>query len=269
MLESIMLIALGFLIATLFSLIAIQLVWRRAVKVTTRDLSNNLDLDDLKSQAGRAAALDMTLQEKRSEIIALSDKNTQLEETLADTRQKVDTLSQDIVDVQARHTEARAEAETHLHNLTLLHARVDELEAAARSDMEKRNHVEAQLKSLGEKALQLVTDVNAVAADLGNGTPEPRAITPKPDVAISLTPFPADEQDDNAASEDRPSNDSGSADVPDLAKIKASLSDLDEAEFSSDQNDEQSAKAEVPPHTSESYLADRIRALKEGVSART
>jgi chromosome segregation ATPase len=259
MLESIMLIALGFLIATLFSLIAIQLVWRRAVKVTTRDLSDNLDLDDLKSQAERAAALDMTLQEKRSEIIELSDKNAQLEETLANTRQKIDTLSQDIVDAQARHAEARAEAETHLHNLTLLHARVDELEAAAHSDMEKRNHAEAQLKSLGEKALQLVTDMNAVAADLGGTVPEPHAASTKPDGAISLTPFPADEPEEQASDNQK------SADLPELATIKASLSDLDEAEFSSDQDEEKPADA--APRTGESYLAERIRALKEGVSA--
>ncbi len=261
MLESIMLIALGFLTATLFALIAIQFVWRRAVKVTTRDLSDNLDLDDLKSQAARASALDMTLQEKRTKIIALSDKNAQVEETLANTRREADTLSQDIVDLRANHADARAEAETHLHNLTLLHARVDELETAARGDMEKRRHIESQLKSLAEKALQLVADMGAVAVDFADAAPEPQAAPARPDVPISLTPFPADDLDNKV------SDDKHSTEMPDLAEIKASLSDLDETEPSNDQNDGESDNAEAPPHASEGYLADRIRALKEGFSA--
>lgn len=260
MLESIMLIALGFLTATLFALIAIQLVWRRAVKVTTREFSDNLDLDDLKQQAERATTLDVRLQDKRSQVIALSDKNAQLEETLADTRREVETLSQDIVGLQASHAEARAEAETHLHNLTLLHARIDELEANARSDMEKRHHVETQLKSLGEKAQQLVADMKAVAADFGDAAPEPQATTTKPETPMSLTPFPADEPSDNN------SNGKGNTELPDLAEIKASLSEMDDAKFSSDQHDNELEDTQAPPHASEGYLADRIRALKAGVS---
>lgn len=258
MLENIMLIALGFLIATLFSLIAIQLVWRRAVKVTTRDLSNNLDLDDMRSQAARASTLDVTLREKHSEIITLSDKNTQLEETLANTHREVDTLSQDIASLQASYTNARVEAETHLHNLTLLHARIDELEAAARSDMEKRSHTEDQLKSLCEKALQLVADMNAVVADFNDIAPEPLAIPTRPGISKSLKSFLADETDDK-----------DSAELPDLTKIKASLSELNDTEFSSDQHEKGTENAEAPPYTTEGYLADRIRVLKAGISTPT
>ncbi len=68
MIESLMLIALGFFIATLFAIIAGRLVWRRAVKVTARRLGAADDGET--ADVTHDAELDALLARQRREVEA-------------------------------------------------------------------------------------------------------------------------------------------------------------------------------------------------------
>ncbi|MDP2122777.1 MAG: hypothetical protein Q8J92_00210, partial [Parvibaculum sp.] len=62
MIESLMLMALGFFVATLFAMIAARLVWRRAVTVTERRFGAE------NGEAARSAELDALLTQQRREV---------------------------------------------------------------------------------------------------------------------------------------------------------------------------------------------------------
>jgi len=279
MLESIMLIALGFLTATLFALIALQFVWRRAVKVTTRKLTSDLDLDELKASADEAASLNISLRDKRNEIATLTGKNAQLEESLATARQEheaaqakarqeIDDLNRNITELQSEHAALQAEAETRLNDLKALQSHVDGIDAALRSDFEKRGTIETKLKALGAKTLQLLEEMNSAVSDFGDArniqalldtAPKPTETPAAPEAPAKLTPLVLDEEDEAENSS-----------VAELEEIKASLdqhtdivsTDVAPAETkpSTEVDDEDTA-------TSETYIADRIRALEAGVNA--
>jgi DNA repair exonuclease SbcCD ATPase subunit len=274
MIESFMLIALGFLTATLFALIAIQLAWRRAVTLTTRKLTSEFDLDDLKLKAERASLLDVTLREKQDDIDKLTARNGLLEETISTARADAGQLQSDIADLQAQHTQAQNEANTYLQELNALQARFNELEAAAHHEIGKRGQVENQLKSLGETASRLIADMSSVATQIGVtqeilSAEAPRAAhdveaetppqaEPTPPTTPLLKPFPEDDEDplidDNLA-----------GDMTKLAEIKAALGDSDAAPESGEAGPMEDEATE--PAASEGFFADRIRALKEGVRA--
>jgi chromosome segregation ATPase len=71
MIESLMLVALGFFVATLFAAIAAQFVWRRAVTVTKRSL---LEMDAASTEEARAAELDALMQRQRKETAPLEQE---------------------------------------------------------------------------------------------------------------------------------------------------------------------------------------------------
>ncbi|MFZ3035015.1 MAG: hypothetical protein WA138_13505 [Parvibaculum sp.] len=260
MLESIMLIALGFLTATLFALIAIQFVWRRAVKVTTRKLTSDIDLDELRGKADQADALDESLREKNTQVAALSARNTELEGNLSRARREIETLNQSIADLQAEHANLQTTAETRLQDLKALQSHVEDIDAALRVDFEKRGVIENQLKSIGAKTLQLLEEMNGAVKDftdtkniqaLLDATPRPTEIPEKPEAPAKLTPLVLD-----------PAEDTESADLVELEEIKASLDQGVTVAADTDDDDD-----EAPSATSETYIADRIRALEAGVNA--
>jgi len=235
MLESIMLIALGFLIATLFALIATQFVWRRAVKITTRKLTADLDLDELKASADQANSLSVSLRDRNNEVASLTRKNITLEENLAATRQEIATLNQNIAELQTEYAALKTEAETRLHELTALQTHVGEIESALRIDFEKRGIMENQLKALGSKTLQLLEEMNRAVMDFSDTkhiqtlfetTAEPTPAPEKPEVPVKLKPFVFEEAEAFNGEEEAASS-----------------------------------------NTSEAYIADRIRALEAGVNA--
>jgi len=281
MLESIMLIALGFLTATLFALIGLQFVWRRAVKVTTRKLTSDLDLDDLKASADEAASLNVSLRDKSNEVAALTNKNAELERNLisakqeheaaqAKARQKIDELNKNITDLQSEHAALQAEAETRLNDLKALQSHVDGIDAALRSDFEKRGTIETQLKALGAKTLQLLEEMNSAVTDFGDAkdikalletAPKPTEAPAAPETPAKLTPLVLDEEDETTSS-----------DTAELEDIKASLdqhtdvasTDATPTETKVESSTDADDDAEG---SSETYIADRIRALEAGVNA--
>jgi chromosome segregation ATPase len=269
MIESLMLIALGFLTATLFALIAIQFVWRRAVTVTTRKLTGDIDLEEAHRNAERIVSLESALQDSQQEVTALTQRRTQLESALATASREAQSLHDEVGELRARHETAISEAEAHHRNLIALQARVDELETAARAEIDARGLVEVRIRNLGEKAARLAVEMNEAVAQLADtGSLESAVASPRPEpvatrrprgseTPITLAPFPADDEQ--------------VADEPaELAEIKASLKNFSEgvkAEFASPAEEAEEEEDAVPPLPNERYLADRIRALEAGVAS--
>jgi DNA repair exonuclease SbcCD ATPase subunit len=257
MVESLMLIALGFLTATLFALIAVQLVWRRAVKVTTRRLEGDISAEEARQAVERLAAIEIVLQDKQHEIDALTQRNTTVEETLAQASYDAQTLRDEIAALRESHDAARADAEHHAQNVAALQSRIADLEAAASAEIARQGDIASQLKNLGEKAARLVSEMSSVFGTAGNmqaleaaiAHPEPAApepVAPAPSAPVQLTPFPTEAADSD---DDRR-----------LAEIKASLSNFSEG-VGPEEVDE-----DDKPLPNESFLAERIRALESGVA---
>ncbi len=269
MVESLMLIALGFLTATLFAIVAIQLVWRRAVTVTTEKMRSELNFDEMQRTADRLADAEAALDDERREVAELtaqarelSGRNVELESTLAAVGEEALTLREEIADLHAHYEEARAEAGRHADDLAALqrHAdalqsnvatlktRIAELETAATGEIERQIAIETRLKSLGAKATRLAAEMNAIFGEVADATDLRAAIAP-----AMLAPYPAEESDD---------------DLRELNAIKASLSNYSAsiaagaaAERDEDMRDGEDA---LP---NERFLAERIKALEAGVAS--
>ncbi len=257
MVESLMLIALGFLIATLFALIAIQFVWRRAVKVTTRRLEGEMNAEEAKQAVERLAGVEVQLQDKHHEVRALTERNTAVEEMLAYAAEETQSLRDEIAALHASHDTARADAELHAQNVAALQSRITDLEAAASAEITRQGGVAAQLKSLGEKAARLVEDMNGVfgaavdthALEAAVAPPAPAA--PPVMAPAQLTPFSFEV---NTSEDDQR-----------LAEIKASLSNFSEG-VDPDPSENETRDIEKKPLPNERFLAERIRALEAGVA---
>lgn len=89
MVESLMLIALGFMIATFIGILLSQFIWRRAVTVTTRRLQDGptLPLEDTPSQADSAAA-----RENEAALHAVRQELTQAKEELSTSKATIESL---------------------------------------------------------------------------------------------------------------------------------------------------------------------------------
>lgn len=267
MTESLMLIALGFLTATLFGLIASQFIWHRAVTVTTRKLTRDLNLEEVEANIERLAALETELGAKEQEMAALAQRRDQLEDALATAGSEAQLLHQDISALQLQHDAAMSDAETNLQNLHTLQSRVDELETAARAEIDNRGLMETQIRSLGEKAARLALEMNEAISHIVDARGL-EAVLAAPHVEIApsrhareaaapttLTAFPSDEDEHSGLGE--------------MEEIKASLAGFSNnvrVEYGSGKTRKHDGYADEA-FPSERILADRIRALEAGVAS--
>lgn len=276
MVESLMLIALGFLTATLFAIVAIQLVWRRAVTLTTEKMRNELNFDEMQRTADRLADAEAALDDERREVAELtaqardlSGRNAELESTLATAGEEALTLREEIADLHAHYEEVRAEAGRHADDLAALQrhadalqsnaatlkARIAELENAAAAEIDRQAGVEARLRNLGERATRLAAEMNEIFGDVADATDLRAAIAPASQEPLTaapamLAPYPVEESDD---------------DLRELNAIKASLSNYSESIAAGAEPDEdvQNGEDALP---NERFLAERIKALEAGVA---
>lgn len=275
MVESLMLIALGFLTATLFAIIAIQFVWRRAVAVTTARLNAEFNVEEATRATDKIASLEAMLEDKGHEVAELASgnaafaaRNADLEQSVLCAGEEAANLRRQISDLEAQCETAHSETERNAQSLAALQshadaiqARIAVLEQAASTEIARQAQVQQQLKTIGEKAARLVYEMNEAfgqAADtvgLQAAVSAPLAASASleiaaPDIvepaAISPTSFPADRTD--GAFEE-------------LNAIKASLSSsFGEAGPGDDEDDGR-------PLPSEHVLAERIKALEAGVAS--
>lgn len=272
MVESLMLIALGFLTATLFAIIAIQLVRRRAVAVTTARVTQELQSADQRAHEEAAAAtvritaLEAKIAELASGNSAFADRNAELEHAAMTAAATADAQRREIEE----HCTAREAAEQGANALRqnvaelqaqtdMLRQRIKDLETAGNAELERQTQVEEQLKALGERAARLVYEMNeafgrvatasglhaAIITPMPGAAPEP--VTQAPTTIAKLTPFPADEQ---------------GASLDELSAIKASLASTFETPAPTDFDDDDDSS--LP---GEMILAERIKALEAGVAS--
>lgn len=255
--ESLMLIALGFLSAILVALITMPLIWRRAVKVTTRRLG--AEAAQAEQAAETIAGLELLVRQKDEEIAALARNNMQLEETIAAATGDAAALHDEIAHLQAESEAARAEAESRGQHLEALRQRLASLESAFSAEMDRQEQVEAQLKALGGKAARLAHELNEAIAALPARHQDIRVSpsatqTPDAEMPVRLAPFPA-----------------GDEDLHELHAIKSSLASFGEGAHargdSSEEDEEDTPARNGAPLPNEKFLAERIRALEAGVAS--
>ena len=233
MIESLMLMALGFFIATLFALATARLVWRRAVTVTERRLGIENDPDT--ADAGRSAELDALLARQRRELEPLHNE-------IAALNQKNEALQEDSASLQAELTAARAALAAREAKLERLAGAFAALATALTAAGRHQDEARQALETAGETATRL-------AADLAPAAPA------APDAAAPLTPYP-----DQEAETDRQT----------LAEIAASIHRMDHEnpqDSAENSDDDSETRLTAEAHLGDRALAARIRALEAGVAS--
>ncbi|MBX3488934.1 hypothetical protein [Parvibaculum sp.] len=229
MIESLMLMALGFFIATLFAIIAARLVWRRAVKVTERRLgaagedeiagvSHNAELDALLARQRRE------IEPLHNEIAALNEKSEALQADRDRLRDEVEAAN---AEISARDARAAALAQE-----------LKSIGAALAEQTNRQDETRQTLKNLSETAARLAEDA-APAAGKTQHAPEALA-------------------DDN-----------GEADRQALAAIAASINRMDDEnrqETAKNDGDTADDRLTAEAQLGDRTLAARIRALEAGVA---
>lgn len=276
-----MLMALGFLIATLFAIIAAQFVWRRAVNVTTRRLAeddgeaemaaktrelDNLLLRQEREQKPLLAELETLRAEHRQFAAAneeLATANTELSSKNKDLENELARLNGEIASLRTRLDNAAAEAATRTERLAAVRRELDGLETA-----------------MANEAQHYETAAAAPSAPAPAPAPAPAMEQQKSETLQTHTHAPAPAWRDDA-----------DADARTLAEVKASLARLDAMgvdnpqafenmdETPEDETDDDAAAGEPvrertkrtatptnDAYTGDKALTDRIRALEAGVA---
>lgn len=179
MIESLMLFALGFLIATLFAIIASQFIWRRAVTVTTRNLVGT-------DPAGEEHdALRELLDDRNARLAELSTRLEKLEaneppfhgasrekdqqrqpEAEAETIREMERLRARLSEMEAELARSQAERQAQDDDLATMNRRIADFEAALANDTHRKEQSQAALRSIGERAARLAYDLNNIVEEV-------------------------------------------------------------------------------------------------------
>lgn len=237
MIESLMLMALGFFIATLFAIAAARLIWRRAAKVTAQRLGATDEAEN--DGAGHSADLDTLLAQQRREMEPLHNE-------IAALTRKNEALQADSDELRAQVAAAQDEIAARDDRLATLGDELARIGLALRDETRRQDEHRETLQNLSETAARLAGETAPA--------PTPAAAAPHP-----LEPY-TDGNDD--------------ADRRTLATIAASIKGMDhENAWESAENgaDHDTADADAQ-RTAEAQLGDRalaarIRALEAGVTS--
>ncbi|MCF8469890.1 MAG: hypothetical protein K9G30_03825 [Parvibaculum sp.] len=235
MIESLMLIALGFLIATLFAIIAMQLVWRRAVTLTLRRVENGEGLAEENPGADPDASLHREIERLRDERDRLASANDEFGH---------------------ENTRLSADADALRGEVGTLRSQIDR---AAAQSADRGARLAAIRKELGNIETEMSED--AAHHEAAQPLPPAQSTAASPethDPARPPEPAPAHDPHDDAHI---------------LAGMKAALAEqtaephpqrdeTGETESKGDNN----TRARPQAHISDAALAARIRALEAGVS---
>ena len=250
MIESLMLIALGFFVATLFAVIAAQFVWRRAVTVTRRSLEESgtaddarvRELDDLMQRHRRETApLEAEIQRLRAETGSLAASNDEIAREKDEIAREIEILSNENNNLRTEIEKLTAEAAGLRAHIDEGAANASQFIAAVRREL---TALEAAIGSKPEPApAQAPASVPVAAAQDAN----------REEVEEPAGPQVADPGIDEAEA------------ARTLAEVKASLARLDAAA------EEPRPAATADAHLAETHAGDkallaRIRALEAGVA---
>ncbi|MBI1261026.1 MAG: hypothetical protein GC184_04820 [Rhizobiales bacterium] len=282
MIESLILVALGFLIATLFSIIALQFVWRRAVTLTTRRMgidAKTLAEADEYSQAGRTIPeLEIALHQREQEISVLAERNAHMAEAYANEQRESENLRQayntaeegrlaaeqerdnatatvqslrnDIDGLNMRLANAAHESEERAQKLAAMQQRIATFEATIAAEVTRQIEVESHLKQLGEQAARLAAELNESFGAVSAAAPLQASLeTPGSAADAAAGAAPAE----TPATPDTTTPRLGTREREDFDAVLPEPATPPEAED------------DLPPETMD--LAERIEALKSGAPA--
>jgi len=245
MIESLMLIALGFLIATLFALIGAQFVWRRAVTVTLRKMDADGGAD---AAEDRQAELDSLLQRHERELAPMQAEIRNLRAENARLAAENEALEMEKAQLSTDSDALRAEGERLRSALAALRERIDRAAAETAKRAASVAVASRELSGLEQALAAEARHYEAARRDLA-ALETPAAPAEESHVPQVLEPYSPEEQDEDART---------------LAEVKASLlAEIDgtpEGATRGDEDDEDEAPASGPS------LAERIRALEAGVA---
>lgn len=272
MIESLMLIALGFLLATLFGLIAAQFIWRRAVTVTLRKMNTGemLATEAPQEQAQEydlRAEFDALAERHQNEMAPLKAEVGNLKAEGARLAAANEALTREKAQIAAESERLKSEVERLKTGFATLHEEIENAAAEtakhAASVATAQRELSGLEQALSEEAKHYET-ARAKLAALDTPTPPPaRAVQapepesdPKDEPQQALEPYTAAEQD---------------ADARTLAEVKASLlAELDAprgtATAEAEDEDEEGGPPLEDPRNAGPSLAERIRALEAGVA---
>ena len=300
MVESLMLIALGFMTATFIGILLSQFIWRRAVTVTTRRLQENPDqpAENVLPENGDTAALQAAQHElvtvkaelAGSQTTIGSLQSTAQDETAqkGDLAQEIERVTTELSQSESKVEQAKgalSEAETKILSLSS-DAAAKEKEVSELTQALNASKQEAEAAETGRvKAEGILTNVSAAAAALVATLPR------EPDTAPPATKTP----ETDAAPKEATSIESEQAEVspaleaPEVSEtldtalqseeghsaLVAAVPTLDEfaarEEAAEDQpenpDDVDQASIDEASLATASTLDARIEALKEGVSS--
>lgn len=248
MIESLMLIALGFFVATLFAAIAAQFVWRRAVTVTRRNL---LETEAEAAEDVRVRELDDLIQRHRRETAPLEAEVSRLSHEKDALASSNDDLARENTDLARVNTDLSNE----------INALRNEAERL-RSEAEGLRAFISQNGALAaERVAILKQEIYALEAVIG-ASPEPG---PAPVAAPAPPPEPAQAVAQQAdAPQEEISVEPDEAERT-LAEVKASLARLD-AMTADDRTAPSTDDRLTEPHIGDKALLARIKALEAGVA---
>ena len=196
MVESLMLFALGFLIATLFAIIASQLIWRRAVTVTTRKLTENgqtgagdEELRNLLAErSNRLTELSARLEKLETKGAPSTDGTEPLEP--AGNAKELESLRARLAEMEDKLARSEADRRAQQGRLAEMNQRLTDFDAELESDALRREETRASLHAIGEKAARLAYDLNNIIEEIAprrktkpaeeNAKAEPTPPAPEP-----------------------------------------------------------------------------------------
>ena len=239
MIESLMLIALGFFVATLFAAIAAQFVWRRAVTVTRRSLEEGGTEDD-----ARVRELDDLMQRHRRETAPLEAEIQRLRTEKGSLAASKDAIAHENELLASENNDLRAE--------------IDRLSAET---AELRAHIDAGAADAAQRIAKVRRELSALEAAIAS-KPEPARAQVQAAAPVATAQEEVEEPADPQLAD--PGIDEAEA-ARTLAEVKASLARLDASA------EEPRPAATADAHLAETQVGDkallaRIRALEAGVA---
>lgn len=239
MIESLMLIALGFFVATLFAAIAAQFVWRRAVTVTRRSLEEGGTADD-----ARVRELDDLMQRHRRETAPLEAEIQRLRTEKGSLAASKDAIAHENELLASENNDLRAE--------------IDRLSAET---AELRAHIDAGADDAAQRIATMRRELSALEAAIAS-KPEPARAQAPAAAPVATAQEEVEEPADPQLAD--PGIDEAEA-ARTLAEVKASLARLDASA------EEPRPTATADAHLAETQVGDkallaRIRALEAGVA---
>jgi len=300
MVESLMLIALGFMTATFIGILLSQFIWRRAVTVTTRRLQENpgQPAEGVQPENGDNAALHATQHEldivkaelAGSKTTIGSLQSTAQDETAqkGDLAQKFERVTSELSQSEGKVEQAKgalSEAETKILTLSA-HAAAKEKEVSELTQALNASKQETETAETARaKAEGILANVSAAAAALVATLPQepntaPMVIeTPEIDAAPKeASPIESEKAESFSALEVPEVSETPDTDLQseeDHSALVAAIPTLDEfaageeaAEYRPEnQDDVDQASLDGASLATASTLDARIEALKEGVSS--